>query len=96
MNCERQWEDFDYKLRNGESLKETQERNVAALKLVLSKYQDQTMIIGGHGTAIGSVINYYDPSFKYEAFAMIQPKNPFIVKMSFDGEKYLEYKVVTF
>lgn len=94
--CERQWEDFDYKLRNGESLKETQERNVAALKLVLSKYQDQTMIIGGHGTAIGSVINYYDPSFKYEVFAMIQPKNPFIVKMSFDGEKYLEYKVVTF
>lgn len=35
-------------------------------------------------------------ALKYEDFAMIQPKNPFIVKMSFDGEKYLEYKVVTF
>lgn len=94
--CEKQWEDFDYKLKNGESLKETQDRNVAALKKILQKFQGQTVIIGGHGTAIGSVINYYDSNFGYEDFALIQPKTPFIAKLAFNDEKFLNYEVTTF
>ncbi|WP_297951876.1 histidine phosphatase family protein [uncultured Lactobacillus sp.] len=94
--CKKQWENFDYKLENGESLKETQNRNIAALKQVLKECQGQTIIISGHGTAIGSVINYYDSNFKYKDFALIQPKTPFIAKLSFDGEKYLGYEVITF
>ena len=36
--CKKQWEDFDYKLSDGESLKEVQRRNICALNNALEIY----------------------------------------------------------
>lgn len=39
----KQWEDFSFKLSDGECLKEVQKRNVAALETVLEKYKGKNI-----------------------------------------------------
>lgn len=85
--AQKQWDDFTYKLSDGESLKEVQERNIGALKKVLTKYPGKNMIIGSHGTALSTIINYYDHSFGYSDFNQIKNKMPFIVEFVFDEEE---------
>lgn len=84
--CERQWADFDYKLSDGECLREVQERNIGALKLVLKKYGDKNIVVGSHGTALSSIINYYDKSFGHAEFEKIRALMPWAVHFTFDGE----------
>ena len=78
-----QWADFNYKLSDGESLNEVQSRNISALKNVLDKYKGRNIVIGSHGTALSTVINYYDNSFGYENFEKIRMVMPLIVEFTF-------------
>lgn len=84
-----QWEDFTYKLSDGECLHEVQQRNIKALDMVLEKYEGKNIIVGGHGTAISTVINYYDKTFAYSGFKRIRGKMPWIAEFSFDENKKL-------
>ncbi len=79
-----QWDDFRYKLSDGESLQEVQNRNIIALKDILNAHQNKTIVIATHGTALSTVINYYDPSFGYDDFKAIVKLMPWIVQFSFD------------
>ena len=89
----RQWADFGYKLTDGECLKEVQERNIAALTGVLKKYEGKNIAVGSHGTAIGTIIHFFDPAFGYEDFRRIQKVMPMIVDFSFDGERCISISV---
>lgn len=84
--AERQWTDFSYKLENGECLSEVRERNVAALGALLTQYPDRAIAVGTHGTALSTVINYYDPTFSYKDFQSIVGRMPFIAHFAFDGK----------
>ena len=84
-----QWADFDYKLTDGECLSEVQARNIAALNDVLRRYAGQSVAIGSHGTALSTVIRYFDPSFGWEDFRRIQPVMPLIVHLTFEGDQCL-------
>ena len=89
----KQWDDFSYKLSDGECLKEVQDRNIAALNAVLEKYNGKNIAIGSHGTAMSTIINYYDNSFGYEDFEKIRFEMPWIVEFVFDaGKKCVELK----
>lgn len=81
----KQWSDFSYKLNDGESLGEVQRRNIAALERALEQYPGQNIVIGTHGTALSTIINYYDSGFGYEQFCEIVGLMPWIVRMEFDG-----------
>ncbi|MBP2624131.1 histidine phosphatase family protein [Streptococcus oricebi] len=81
---ERQWADFSYKLENGESLAQVQKRNIEALEHLLGQNK-QTILIASHGTALSTIVNYYQPSFGYENFQEIKSIFPWIVKIKFDG-----------
>lgn len=81
----RQWVDFDYKDSDGESLREVQHRNVTALKAVIKKYENQNIVIGSHGTALSTIINYYNSAFGCSAFETIKSLMPWIVKITFAG-----------
>lgn len=85
----RQWADFEYALPGGECLREVQARNIAALLQVLRDYADQHVVIGGHGTAISTVLNHYVPSFGNEGFERIRRLMPWIVRLDFDGLTFL-------
>ena len=84
--CKAQWEDFDYKLSDGESLGEVQKRNVLALNIVLKKYADKTIAIGSHGTALSTIINYYDKNFGYAEFDEIRQLMPWVVRFTFEND----------
>lgn len=82
-----QWADFDFKLSDGESLNEVQSRNIAALNEVLKKHKDKVAVIGSHGTALSTIVNYYDKSFGYDEFEKIRTLMPWIVKLTFQNKE---------
>lgn len=83
--CRRQWADFDYKLSDGETLREVQERNIRALEQVLEAHPGQAVAIGAHGTALSTLIHYYDRSFGYAEFERIRDLMPWVVEFTFEG-----------
>lgn len=80
----KQWQDFGYKLPNGESLSEVQQRNIAALMQVLEQYEHQNIVIGSHGTAMSTILHYFDETFGYEEFEQIKLRMPWVVKLVFE------------
>lgn len=92
--AKRQWVDFSYKLSDGECLGEVQARNIAALNRVLAEHEGKNVVIGSHGTALSTVINYFEPSFGYEDFDAIRGLMPWIVRLSFEGTKCVEIEKI--
>lgn len=89
-----QWADFGYKLSDGESLNEVQKRNISALNGILEKYKSKNIAIGSHGTALSTIINYYDKSFGYEDFEKIRTVMPWIVEFTFQNTECISIKYV--
>lgn len=87
--CKNQWTDFNFKLKDGESLKEVQNRNISALKEVLKKYNGKNIVIGTHGTALSTIINYYDNTFGYECYQKYKSLMPWIAKLIFNNDKFI-------
>jgi len=85
----KQWNDFSHSLLQGESLEEVQKRNVDALKALLVEYKEQSIVIGTHGTALCTIINYYDYTKGYEYFKSIVDVMPLIVKMRFEESRLI-------
>ena len=83
--AEAQWADFNYKLETGESLGEVQERNVNALKDILTRYEGKNIAIGTHGTALSTLVEHFRPGFGYAGFDRIREVMPWVVRMIFDG-----------
>jgi len=78
-----QWADFSYKLENGECLEEVTARNIAALESVLREFPGKNIVIGGHGTAISTVVHHFDNTYGYDGFTKMKRIFPWVVKMEF-------------
>ena len=89
----KQWEDFDYKLAQGESLQEVQDRVIKQLKQVLSTEQ-QTIVISSHGTAISTLIQYYDKSFGLADFQAIKRLMPFVASLTVDQQRLMSLEII--
>ena len=87
--AQKQWEDFSYALEGGENLAAVQHRNISVIKDILKTYPDKNIVIATHGTALSTIINYYDKSWNYPDFKRIKSVMPFIAVMKFDGEKFI-------
>lgn len=95
---QKQWEDFDYKLSDGESLREVQNRNINALTDILSRYPGKTIAIGCHGTALCTIINHFRKSFGFCDFENMKNLMPWIVCFHFNGQQCVKiehYNVFT-
>ena len=88
--CKKQWENFNYKLENGESLNEVQLRNIQILNRILEENNGKRIIIGTHGTSLSTIINYYDKTYNYNEFMEIINIMPYIVKIEFEKNKYIK------
>ena len=82
---ERLWADFSYSLPGGECLACAQARNIAALNGALERFKDKNIVIGTHGTALSTIINYYYRPYGYADFLAMEKKMPWAVTMFFDG-----------
>jgi 2,3-bisphosphoglycerate-dependent phosphoglycerate mutase len=81
----KQWDDFDYKLSEGESLREVQARNIAALFEIIARDRGERVIVATHGTALSTIINYFRPEYGFDDFWKIIDKMPYIICMEFEG-----------
>lgn len=89
---QRQWQDFNYKLAKGESLQEVQDRNIQQLQEIL-KEQETSIIISSHGTAISTILNYYDHQFAFDNFQAIKQLMPFLATLSFENGKLQDFSI---
>ena len=89
---DKRWADFSCAEEGGECLASVQKRNMEALLDVLMKYAGKTVVIGTHGTALSTILNYYDPSFGLADFLKIVGWMPYIVEMAFEGDKLVGKK----
>ena len=67
--------------------KEFQVVNIAALNAVLEQYAGKNIVIGSHGTALSTIIHFYDPSFGYAEFDKVRHLMPWIVEFTFDAAR---------
>ena len=81
--CKEQWNDFSYKLSDGETLGEVQRRNITALVDIISRHKDKNIVVGSHGTALSTIINYFNKGYGYEDFNSIKGLFPWIAKFTF-------------
>lgn len=79
-----QWDNFEYKLSTGESLNEVQQRNIRALQHILEESPDKNIVISTHGTALSTIINFFNGEFRYSEFERIKNLMPFIVCITFN------------
>ena len=90
--AKRQWSDFDYKLDGGESLNEVQNRNIKVIKKILLTHPGENIIVATHGTALSTILNYYDRKFGYQEFKNMTL--PAIYEVVFDGEECCSIKEI--
>jgi len=86
----KRWADFNFHEQGGESLAIVQKRNMDALFDILANHKNKNVVVGTHGTALSTILNYYNPSFACDDFLRIIDFMPYIVRLDFDGETYIQ------
>jgi len=86
---EKRWQDFSFCEPGGEPLGSVQKRNIEALNEVLVSHKDKNIVIGTHGTALSTILHYYDPGYGCDGFKRIWYWMPYIIRLDFDGTKYI-------
>ncbi|MGT2772235.1 histidine phosphatase family protein [Streptococcus marimammalium] len=89
----RQWQDFNYKLHNGESLNNVTRRMLIGLEKLLKKEKGNTIVVGSHGTAISTLIHHYSKNFTYHSFEQIKSLMPFVAEFIFKDKSCLSIKI---
>ena len=89
-----QWEDFSYHILDGECLGDVQKRNISALQRWIDKYENETIAIATHGTALSTMINHYFPDYNYDSFMRILDYMPYVVKMEIDHNKCISFEEI--
>lgn len=90
---EKRWSDFNYHEEDGECLADVQKRNISALTKVLKEHKNENIVIATHGTALSTILNYYDNSYNCVSFLKIIDYMPYIVRLDFDEEQKCVSKV---
>lgn len=80
----KRWADHAYHEEDGESLAMVQERNLEALSEILAENEGKNIVIGTHGTALSTILNYYDHNFGCEDFLRIIDWMPYVIELEFD------------
>ncbi|MBP1573880.1 MAG: histidine phosphatase family protein [Oscillospiraceae bacterium] len=91
---EARWADFDFCEEGGENIRQVQERNMRSLKKLLTEHEGESILFGTHGTALSTILNYYDRSFGYNDFMAIVDMMPYIIRLDFDGDKLIGKEVL--
>ena len=89
---EKRWSNHDYHEEDGESINMVQQRNMAALTDILTENEGRSIVIGTHGTALSTILNFYNPEFGCKDFLRIIDWMPYVIELDFDGDKLLSIK----
>ena len=56
----------------------------------MSVYEGKNIIIGTHGTALSTILHYYDNSYGLEGFLRMIDFMPYIIRLGFNGRELVE------
>lgn len=87
---ERRWADFKFCEENGENLDSVQKRNIETLFEILDKEKGKNVVIGTHGTALSTMLHYFNNSWGCKGFFRIIDYMPYIIRLDFVGTKLIE------
>ncbi|MEB2299643.1 histidine phosphatase family protein [Lysinibacillus xylanilyticus] len=59
------FEDIDFKLSGGESVRDVQNRAIPIINDLLYNYETKTIIIGTHGNVMTIIMNYFNKEYGY-------------------------------
>lgn len=82
---EKRWADLQWHEEGGESLAMVQQRNIAAVFDLLERYPGKNILLGTHGTALSTILRYFDPAFGCGRFLRIIDWMPYVVRLDFEG-----------
>lgn len=83
-----QWEDFDYRLEQGESLRQVQQRAVPALERLVQRSEGKTIAAGGHRTAISVLLHSFGQRRVWLFRFLPHPgKDALVVRLTFAGSE---------
>lgn len=83
----KRWADHNYHEESGESIAMVQKRNMRALTEILRDNIDKEVVVGTHGTALSTILNFYDKSFGCDDFLRIVDRMPYVIELDFEGDK---------
>ena len=83
----KRWADHNYHEEGGESIAMVQKRNMRALTEILRDNIDKEVVVGTHGTALSTILNFYDKSFGCDDFLRIVDRLPYVIELDFEGDK---------
>lgn len=83
----KQWNDFDYKLFDGESLNEVKKRIIDAINEIINNNKSKTIAICTHGMAMNILFNHYDSKVGVDYIKNIE--SPSIFKLVYDNNNNL-------
>jgi len=84
---QKRWADHNYHEEGGESIAMVQNRNMEALHMILSDNPNKVIVVGTHGTALSTILHFYDNSFGCDDFLRIIDWMPYIIELDFEGNK---------
>lgn len=87
---QKRWADMTYSESDGECLKDVQDRNIEVISAILDEHEGENILLGTHGTALSTIMNYYDKSFGLEGFLRIIDYLPYVVRLGFEEHKLIE------
>ncbi|WP_303825749.1 histidine phosphatase family protein [Ruminococcus flavefaciens] len=87
---QKRWADLSFCESDGECIQSVMDRNIAALNDILETHEGENILVGTHGTALSSILHYYDNSFGVEGFLRIINFMPYIVRLGFEGMELVE------
>jgi 2,3-bisphosphoglycerate-dependent phosphoglycerate mutase len=73
----------------GEFIRDVKKRNIEALMDVLDKYNGHNIVLGTHGTAFSTILDYLSLAYGYDEFIRMMDWMPNIVEKVFEGKKLL-------
>lgn len=89
----KQWENYDYKLEYGESLREVKERAIKAIEEIVRDNKDKRIVVGTHGTFLGVLLNHYEKKCDYKFWKKLQM--PAIISIILDNQGVVDSIVET-
>ncbi len=85
-NNPERWKSPNWKNEWGESIAEVKKRNIEALMDVLVEYEGHNIIVGTHGTALSTILDYLSPEYGYDDFIRMMDWMPNIIEIVFVGK----------
>ena len=93
VHTQRQWQDHDYCLPHGESLRQVQQRMRESVEDIVERERGGCVAVCTHCTAICALLNSYDPDFGWERARAVKRVWPWIIRLDFsDDGRLLEYQ----